>query len=342
MQKIRIGIIGTGMAWERLHRPAYERLGDRFLITAVCERDQEKAAQTADALGVPREQIYYDYKQMMQSAAFDALDIMVPIAKNYEITMAAIENNISFICEKPYAESPEKAKKLIAAAKGKELAILVAENFRYAGENIIIKNLLNQNAIGNVMYFIDNNVRDFYAEKDANNFSAKEWRQHPAFKGGVFLDSAVHHIARHRFLFGDVQEVFATGVPSKDDFCEYNCITGLLAFKNNITGHYAYFNQGVESQLPKVGLRIFGTDGEIYLEEKMCGCVNYTLKTGESKQIYYTPDGGYYNELVNFHAALTENAPVISTPEKELGDIETIFDILRAVETGEKVIASNH
>lgn len=341
MDRIRIGLIGTGMAWEKLHRPAYDRLKDKFEITAICEKNKEKAENVAQTLGIPSENIYGDYNEMLRSASIDAVDIMVPIANNFEIAKAAIHYNTNFICEKPYAESVKKAKQLIALAKHKKCKILVAENFRYSEENIIIKNLLKQNAIGRTMYFIDNHIRDFYSEMTEDSFSAKEWRQHPSFKGGVFLDSAVHYIALYRFLFGNIRDIYATGVLSNDEFCEYNCINSILTFENSVTGHVAYLNNSTESQHPKVGLRIFGSEGEIFLEEKMCGCVNYTLKNGESKQIYYTPDEGYYNEILNFYNALTNDEEIISTPEKEIGDIQTVFDILDSIKTNTRIYATN-
>ncbi len=78
----------------------------------------------------------------------------------------------------------------------------MAENFRYAEENTIIKDILSQGVIGEALYFIQNTGADFQKEMLGNTFAAKEWRQHPEFEGGIFLDGAVHDIARMRFLFG--------------------------------------------------------------------------------------------------------------------------------------------
>ncbi len=43
MNKIKLGIIGTGMAWERLHYPALKQLSDKYEITAICDTDIDKA-----------------------------------------------------------------------------------------------------------------------------------------------------------------------------------------------------------------------------------------------------------------------------------------------------------
>ena len=43
--KLRVGVIGAGMAFERLHYPAYMQLMDTYEIVAVCDPDQEKLSK---------------------------------------------------------------------------------------------------------------------------------------------------------------------------------------------------------------------------------------------------------------------------------------------------------
>ena len=110
-----------------------------------------------------------------------------------------------------------------------------------------------------------------------------------------------------------------------------------LNFWSGVTGQFTYYDAGREPQRPLVGLRIFGTRGELYLEEKTCGIINVALNDGGSEQIPYTPKRGYYNELVNFHQAFTGQEPLAVTPEMELGDAKTVFAILQSVR-GEEVV----
>jgi predicted dehydrogenase len=222
---------------------------------------------------------------------------------------------------------------------------MVAENYRYDEENVLIKQLIDDHRIGNPVYFIDNHVTEFQREMVGGGFARADWRQHPDFEGGVLLDTGVHHIARQRFLFGDVQSVYASGRPTQVDFTPYSCVNALITFRQNaefdrtnivratvLSGHYSFFMLGRETQSPPVGLRIFGTNGEIYLEDRACGFVNVSYKDGCHEAIAYTPDQGYYHELVNFHGALRRGEAIVSTPEKELGDMEVIFALLKSIE----------
>ena len=46
MKKIRLGVIGTGMAWERLHWPALQELSDKYEVVALCNLNRERALES--------------------------------------------------------------------------------------------------------------------------------------------------------------------------------------------------------------------------------------------------------------------------------------------------------
>jgi len=332
MEQIKIGIVGIGMAWRKLHRPALERLKDHFNVVAVCDRDINKAYEAAKEIGIGSDGVFNSYQKMLNTIDLEAVDIIVPIEQTFEVAKDIIAHKKHMIIEKPMAATMTGAKELIKL--GKKLKIMIAENYRYDEENKIIKDLITNRAIGNVAYFIDNNIQEFQEKMLGSDFASTEWRQHPDFKGGIFLDSAVHHMARHRFLFGNVESVYAAGRSSSADFCPYSCINAMLRFGDQITGHYSFFCIAKETQEPLVGLRIFGTEGEIFLEDRECGFLNYTNKNGEKQAIQYKPNEGYFNELLNFYEAVKNNGPITATPDKGLGDMQVIFDILKSIETG--------
>ncbi|MCL2198567.1 MAG: Gfo/Idh/MocA family oxidoreductase [Defluviitaleaceae bacterium] len=338
MQKIKLGIIGLGLAWERLHAPALARLTDKFEIVAVCDKDHAKAQRVAASLGLSITDAYGDYNKMLSRADIEAVESLVPIKGNYETAAAVMRAEKHLIAEKPFASSPKAAHELIKIREKAGVKVMVAENVRYEEQNILIKNLLTSGQIGNPIFFIDNHIVEYRDEAKKGGFGQTEWRQDPEYAGGVIMDSGVHHVARMRFLFGDAQSVYARGRPSALSFAPYSCINGLLTFKENITGHYSFFMAGEETQAPLTGLRIFGTHGEIYLEEPHCGFVNISYKDDRpSSAITYVPGQGYYHELEDFHAALRMGSKIESTPEKALGDIETVYSLLESAKTDQPI-----
>ena len=171
---------------------------------------------------------------------------------------------------------------------------------------------------------------DFPADTHKDGFARTEWRQHPEFPGGVILDTGVHDIAALRHIFGPIDAVSAFGVEEELDFAPYSVIQANLRFKSGVTGQFSFFCTGKEMQRPLVGLRIFGSEGMIYLEETNCGTVNVAYNDGGSKQIPYEPDKGFYNELLNFYKAAVGDEPLSVTPELEYGDALSIFAMLEA------------
>ena len=155
------------------------------------------------------------------------------------------------------------------------------------------------------------------------------------------MDSAIHHIARHRFLFGNADCICAAGKSLDADFSAYSCINALITFENQVSCQYTFYMTGKESEKPPIGLRIFGTEGEIYLEDKNCGSIHVSHKDGTKEDISYQPGKGYYHELENFYQAVRANESIESTPEKELGDIQVIFDILESIEKNSSIKAKN-
>ena len=338
MQHVRIGIIGLGKAWEQLHAPAYAQLKDKFKISAVCTNNHDKARSVAHSLGLSPDAAFSDYNKMLAEADIEAVHTIVPIPENFECAKAAIAHGKHLIAEKPIAATRATAKELVSLRKKADITMLVAENSRYEEENIIIKNLLEERRIGNPVYFIDNHVTEFQKEMlDENNFASTPWRMDASFKGGVFLDFGVHHAACHRFLFGGVRTLYALGRPAEVDFAPYSALHAMLTFDNHIAGHYSFFVIGKETQNPAVGLRIFGTNGEIYLENKNCGFVNVSTNDGYHEAIPFTPKSGFFNELNNFYDALRSGKEIISTPEKALGDMEVVFGMLESAQEDKRL-----
>lgn len=333
-EKIRLGVIGTGMAWERLHWPALLKLKDRYEIRAVCNKTIEKAQAFAQSILLPMEDVYSDYREMLAREDIDAIDVLVPISENYEVARDVIFAKKPLIAEKPFASSPEAARELIALKNERRVPVLVAENFRYNEESRMIKALLDERALGEAVGFIQVTGAGFAREQLHDTFAAKEWRQHPAFAGGIFLDGGIHDLARLRYFFGDADRLCALGRPQDEEYCPYEQISALMRFENDVIGQYVYFSASVEASVPPVGLRIYCTRGELYLESKECGKLRLVHPSGAVEERRFTPGAGYEQELRNFYDALVYGEAIISTPEKELGDIEFVFALLNSIEQG--------
>ena len=336
MKTLNVAVIGAGMAFERLHYPAFKQLSDRYRIVALCDLEKAKAEKWAHRLNLDESSVYTDFREMLSRDDIDVVDIMVPICQNYTVAEEAAKRlagkNKGIICEKPLAPTLEQAEAAKNLAQKYKLPVMVAENYRYNQEIDMIRDIIRTKRIGEVYYFMQNRVIDFPGDMRYDKFPAKEWRQHPDFPGGAFADTALHDLAALRHIFGPIDKLQAFGRPQSADFSPYSVININFLFKSGITGQFAFFCAGREMQRPLIGMRIFGTLGMLYLEERDCGTINLAFNDGRSEQIPYEVQKGYYNELINFHNALTGKEPVSVPPELAYGDIKTVHDVLKSIE----------
>ncbi len=338
MKKLRVGIIGAGMAFEQLHYPAYQELSDKFEIAAICDLDPQKANYWVKKLNLVQQKVYSEYRNMVVRDDIDVIDIMVPIELNYKITKEVASlvagSRKWIICEKPLASTLEEAKSAVELPQKYHVPIMITENYRYNEEINIIRDYVCGERIGEVLYFMQNRVINFLEDINMNKFPSTRWRQHPKFPGGAILDTGVHDIAALRHIFGAIEKVQGFGRPQDYDFSPYSVVCVNMLFKSGLIGQFSFFCSGKEMQRPWIGLRIFCTRGMIYLEDRDCGTVNIAYNDGRFEQIPYRPQRGYYNELLNLYQAAAGNEPVSVTPELEFGDTYTIFQILNAVRDG--------
>lgn len=332
MKKLRVGIIGAGMALERLHYPAYQEMHDKFQIAAVCDEKRERAEFWADRFGLDRGSVYTSHREIARRGDIDCFDIMVPIAKNYTVTeeVARIARK-PIICEKPLAPDADQARAHRDLPEKYGIPVMIAENYRYNEEVNIIRDMVAAKKTGDIVYFIQNRVYAFPADMNKNTFAATDWRQHPDYPGGTILDTTVHDMAALRHILGPIDRLQAFGVPQEDQFSPYAVVNVNLRFHSGVTGQFSFYCAGVEMQRPLIGLRLFGTGGMIFLEDRDCGTINVAHNDGRQERVPYRPQRGFYNELLNFYNAAAGKEPLAVTPELEYGDAMTVFSILESI-----------
>lgn len=332
MKNLNIGVIGCGMAWNRLHLPAINRLNGKYTVVALSDISEKALNFSASSINLSKENLYLDYREMLKREDIDVVVVSVPIHLNYEIAKDVAMAKKNMICEKPLGETIEECTNFLKLEEEFGVKILIAENFRHDEENNILKEIIADMKVGKPISFIRNYTIDFSEQMKEDCFSAKEWRQHPKFKCGIFLDNCVHELAAIRYIFGGVEKLCAFGEGTDKEYTPYTSISALLKFHSGVNGYFSFWCEGKENQTPPLGFRILCTEGNIYLADKTCGCIEIYHNSGQVEKISYKPKEGYYNEFLNFYNALTNNDKITTTPIIEFGDTKLIFDIISSIE----------
>jgi predicted dehydrogenase len=125
---IRIGVIGAGSFASRRHCPDIVEHPEAQL-SALCRRDPEQLQKMADAFSV--EHTYTDYRELIDSNLVDAVLISSPHDLHYEHGKAALTKGLHVLLEKPITTEAQQGHELVALAKEKGLALIVAQNPPY-------------------------------------------------------------------------------------------------------------------------------------------------------------------------------------------------------------------
>lgn len=323
MKKIKLGIIGCGIAARELHYPAIKKLSNKFEIAAVCNHTEKKAIEFSKLVGnVP---YYIDYKDLLKNSDIEAVDITLPIELNYKVARDSINAGKHIFLEKPLAANLNDAKKLIEVSKKTGVVCFLAENYRYDELYLKIKSIIEKNIIGKV-YSVIWNVFNNLTLKD--KYAQTKWRQKNKYPGGFIFDGGVHNVASLRFLFGEFKSGYAIkksvnpAIGSDDTFSfnfEFeNGINGVLNIYFSVRGFY------------KNELYVFGDKGSLIISNNTIQIIN---QDGKIKTVKVITDGGFINEFNDFYQAIVNGKKFINTFEEGYNDIKVL---LKALKNSEK------
>jgi predicted dehydrogenase len=133
MNTVRVGVVGVGHLGVHHARVYSEILGAN--LVGVVDVDEDRAHDVAENLGVPA---YNDLDRFLDETRPDALSIVVPTVKHFEVAKAAMERGVNLLIEKPVTAGTEEAEELLRIASDRNLVLQVGhiERFNSAVQQI--------------------------------------------------------------------------------------------------------------------------------------------------------------------------------------------------------------
>lgn len=321
-RKIKLGIIGTGLAAKILHLPALKRLSDKFEITAVCNHTEKKAREFSDLIGGVK--YYLDHKEFLKDKNVEAVDITLPIDLNYKVTIDSLKAGKHIFLEKPLAASMNEAKKMLTLKSKYRQVMLLAENFRYRKVYNSVKDLLKNKSIEKV-YAAQWNV--FYQVTSDNDYGATKWRQKHKYVGGFMLDAGVHNIAALRMLFGEVKSVAAFTDSINPQIGTPDTMSAQIIFNSGVKVIYNLFFTVKHHWENK--FLVFGDKGTIEVNDDM---ISLKLNDDAPQIIDASDFGGYDEEFLDFYNAIVNHKKVRSGFIDGYKDMEVVFAALKSAD----------
>lgn len=313
--KVRLGIVGAGIASRELHLPALRKLEDIFTISAVTSRTRKKAEEFSNLVGNDPE-VFDTFEEMLRSGAVDAVALAVPIALNPVMIKSAVEASIPVICEKPLAPSTSSALNLLNLPT--DVPVYIAENYRHIEVYRKAAELVKEGAIGDPLIFNWRKWVDFGIE---NKYVQTKWRRDPSHVGGFISDGGVHDVAALRMILGEVLQISGFSKQSHDYTGAEDTIVFNMKLENGTLGNYSVF---YGSPIAKNRLEIVGSKEALTIDKAMA-TLNISGKYKEEFLVNKTE--GFIEEFRDFYRVLNGQA-------NKLGNVHEAFKDLATVEAG--------
>jgi len=152
----------------------------------------------------------------------DIIVISTPVDTHYNLAKKSLEAGKHIWVEKPFTSTSKQAEELIEIAERKNLKIFVDHTFIYNGAVIKIKDLIDKNELGNIIYFDSERINLGLFQRDVN----------------VVWDLAPHDLSIMTYLLEkhEVKALVANGIANFNG--KENLAHICIYFEDNCFAHF--------------------------------------------------------------------------------------------------------
>lgn len=193
---IKTGLVGYGMAAQVMHAP-FLYTSPQYKVVTVLERHREASKALFPAVQVART------LEELLATDVELVVITTPNETHVPYTLQALAAGKHVVLEKPFTVTSTDAQLLIDAAKKADRVLSVFHNRRYVADFLTMRQVLQQQLLGD--------VHEFEAHYDRYRPDPKPnaWREENIPGSGVLYDLGPHLIDQALCLFGLPKHIYA-------------------------------------------------------------------------------------------------------------------------------------
>lgn len=212
-KKIKIAVAGLGFMGVT-HLRVYQQIRNARIV-AVCDSSREPVKGVvggvngnlgdSSSVNIGEGVKYYrEFEDLLADREVDVVDICTPTALHPAQVAAAMRAHKHVLCEKPLAQKPAEARKILAVSERNGNFLMPAMCMRFWPGWAEMKKIVTEKSHGKVL---------------AANFrrvSARPaWGRNGVHSGGALYDLHIHDTDFVNYLFGRPEKVFSTGTQDK-------------------------------------------------------------------------------------------------------------------------------
>ena len=273
MEKIRVGIIGSGFIAER-HCYSYNLLPNLEIIgiSSILKNEAFKLMKNFNIPGTP----YIDYKDLLKLDC-EAISICVPNFLHRDVTIDVLNSGKHALVEKPLSRFVSESNEMLDTEKSSNRKIFYCENNIYAPTFNKVKEIINEGGLGQI-------YMGRGKEQHSGPHSAWFYKKDMA-GGGALIDLGIHDIACLLWYLGcEITEVFCqtrTIIENRKKFgkCEVeDNVMGVLYFENDA-------QVVIEESWTAPGgydmrFELYGTEGQVKVAPTFSNLISVYSKRG--------------------------------------------------------------
>jgi len=307
MQKLKTAVVGVGYLG-KFHAQKYARLPDSELV-AVCDSNADIAQAIADEHGVA---VHTDYRDLIGKV--DAVSIVVPTQKHYEVAKVFLENGVHVLLEKPITSTVEQARDLVAIAERNKLVLQIGHLERFNPAVMALDDVLKD-----AQFIESHRIAPFNPRgADVN----------------VILDLMIHDIdIILDFVRSPVKSIQANGVPVLSN--DIDVANARIQFENGCVANVTASRVSMKSERK---MRIFQPDAYITIDFQNKKLGVHRKGTGEmfpgiaeidSLEREFEQGDALLAESAAFLKSIKENSRPVVSGEDGMRALETAYEITR-------------
>lgn len=355
MSPLRVGVVGLGEVAQVVHLPILESLPDLYEVMAVADISPTLRKLLGDRYGVARR--YTDTAEMVADAPLDCLLVLNSDEYHTESVIAGLEAGLHVLVEKPMCLSPHEAEQILEARNRAGKIVMVGYMRRFAPAFDVAKERLASlgrvnyarvhDIIGRNQLMIDQTAHVVRPDDIPQAALEERWARGSALVrealgdvdpvlGGTYrllCGLGSHDLSAMRELLGRPRRVAAARQWRNGGY-----IAALLEYDDFV----AVYETGVDDQVRfDAHLEVYGDTAELRVQYDTPYIRHFptTLVVRETDGDGYRESvlrphlkDPYTHELEAFHAAITGDGIVKTTPEDYMEDMELFVEIVRAIE----------
>lgn len=305
---VRFAVIGTG-SMGGTHAVNLASRPDLFEVTWLCDIDLDRANRVQERVGGGK--VTADLHEALAADDVDVALIALPTGLHRMGVEAAAAAKVHVFCEKPIARWNEDAVAMTQACKDAGVTLMVGHVVRFFSEYMRVKEQLEAGTLGDISMVRGSRINPPVMER-------APWFADIEVSGGVVLDLMIHEIDTFRWMFGEVERLYAQGLSFTDWHTKRDHAIANIKFRSGPIAHLeaSWAHSAFRTTLEVAGSKGIATHNSFdsaTLTFEPTTDITYDGLGQNSRAFQYgrpTTMPAHLRELVEFVQCLRTGAPV--------------------------------